>query len=139
LPLAKFFQHADLAIGFDQRLTAAFDFDRHVLPLLSYILLVRSGDQFESLGLDEPVDIDSTGRYLAAAKLSQCGQFQFQVAILLSQHLVDTIAFGQRRTALVAPCFAKFQQGFESKNESAHRYAARGTPPLSPLIRCSAF
>ena len=61
LSLAEFLQHADFAIGLDQRLTAALDLGRHRLALLGDALPLRPRNEFVALGLDQPVDVDDPG------------------------------------------------------------------------------
>ena len=62
LPLAEFFQHADFAIGLDQRLAAALDLTDDRLALLGDLPLLCSRHQVVALGLDEAVDIDAADR-----------------------------------------------------------------------------
>ena len=56
--LGAFPQHADLAIGLDQRLAAALDLGSDRLALLGDVSLCGARDQFEALGFNEAVDID---------------------------------------------------------------------------------
>ena len=62
LALAEFFQHANLAIGLDQRPAAALDLGGQRLPLPGDIRLPCPRGLFVALGLDQTVDVHRARR-----------------------------------------------------------------------------
>ena len=103
LPLAEFFQHADLAVGLEQGLPPALDFGGHVLPLPQDLRLLAPQTPARSAGprragRRRPVRAGRPARQAAATAPTPPSTASSR----LRSSVVDAVGLGQRRAALVA-------------------------------------
>ena len=75
LVLAQFFQHADFAVGRQERFAAAFDFRGQPLPLLQGLLFIDAKRDLVALRFDQEIDIDRSRPGGFAASDRDCRQF----------------------------------------------------------------
>jgi hypothetical protein len=102
LTIAKFVQHADLAVGFDQHLAAALGFCLNLFELRGELAALSGQNYLVPMGLQQSIDVGRTRRFELPTTIDRLRLLPFERVDLGVQHRLGTDSFGQLGAALVA-------------------------------------
>jgi hypothetical protein len=120
LGVAKFLEHADLAIGCHERFAALRHLGRHRLPLLIGRFAFDLEDHFISRRFGEPIDVHGSRARSIERMALQLDEFALDLGDTLENQLLRLLGFRELPATLVAPRLAKPQQGGQSKPKDRH-------------------
>lgn len=127
LPLFLFelIQHADLAVGGQERLAPLVDLADSLAPFGFELVVLGGQELLVAPTFDEPLDIKLAGSGGLAASGEQFTTPPIQFALALADDRIVFQCVGQSETALVALVLAHTEQGLQSKREVAHGFSRR--------------
>jgi len=120
LTLAQLFEHANLPIGFNQRLAAALGFGLNLSDLSSQRSPLRRQGQLKAMRLQQGIHIGGTGQFKAPRFFRSRGLLSLDHLIFRAEHFFRPQRLGQIGAALIAFGDAQSQEGFEAEAEIRH-------------------
>jgi hypothetical protein len=109
LSVAKFLEHADFAVGGDERFAALGDLGRDHLPLLIGRFALDLEDHFIARRLGELIDVHGSGARSSERTALQLAKLALDFSDAMENQLLRLLRLGKLPATLVAPRLAKPQ------------------------------